>query len=232
MPSVDDTRWKSAPTETLVGPLNETEHRNAPPVLWYEGDVSLLRRSRRVSVVGTRAVSDDGRRRTVRLVRELVKRQVTVVSGLAAGVDTVAHRYAMTFHGKTIAVLGTGLDTAYPRENAELQSEIARAHLIVTQFPPGHRGAKTTFPQRNRTMALISDATVIIEAGEGSGTLHQGWEALRLGRPLFLLKSVVDSGLAWPKEMLDYGAMVLSEPNDLFHTIRPADHDPSDAAAF
>ncbi len=87
-----------------------------------------------------------------------------------------------------------------------------RDHLAVSQFAPGSAGGKKCFPMRNRTMALLSDATVIVEAGDGSGTLHQGWEALRLGRPLFLLDSVAKNDtLAWPGEMLGYGAEVLSE---------------------
>ena len=90
-------------------------------------------------------------------------------------------------------------------------------HLVVSQFASGHPVRRTNFPRRNRTMALVSNATVIIEAGETSGTLHQGWEALRLNRPLFILRSVAeDPGLKWPGEMLDYGALVLSEPDEIF----------------
>jgi DNA processing protein len=226
---VREPRFSS--TSEMLGPLNEVERRNAPATLWWAGDVELLRRGRRVSVVGTRHMTDDGRRRTIRLVREMTKRNVIVVSGLAAGIDTAAHRAAISFQGRTIAVIGTGIDIAFPRENHALQSEIARDHLLVSQFPPGHRGAKKTFPKRNRTMVLISDATVIVEAREGGGTLHVGWEALRLGRPLFILRSVVESPLEWPKRMIEYGAMVLSEPDDLFAALRPDDA-PVGAVAF
>ena len=89
-----------------------------------------------------------------------------------------------------------------------------REQLVVSQFPPGYPSQKKNFPMRNRTMALITDATVIVEAGEKSGTLHQGWEALRLGRLLFLLESVAkDDRLSWPAEMIRYGAQVLSREN-------------------
>ncbi len=96
-------------------------------------------------------------------------------------------------------------------------------HLVVSQFAPGSSGGRKCFPMRNRTMALISDATVIVEAGEASGTLHQGWEALRLGRPLFLLESAATNpNLNWPKEMLSYGAEVLSEETvDFFFDALP-----------
>ena len=83
----------------------------------------------------------------------------------------------------TIAVLGTDLDDCYPPENRPLQERLMREHLVISQFPSGTPSRRTNFPRRNRTMALLTDATVIIEAGESSGTLDQGWEALRLGRP-------------------------------------------------
>ncbi len=110
-----------------------------------------------------------------------------------------------------IAVLGTPLDKAYPAKNRELLEAIKRDHLAVSQFPLGYPAKKENFPRRNRTMALISDATVIVEAGEKSGTRSQGWEALRLGRLLFIMRNVADDpGLTWPKEMIGHGAQILS----------------------
>lgn len=134
-----------------------------------------------------------------------------IVSGLAEGIDTAAHTAAIDAGGRTIAVLGTPLDVFYPAGNRNLQSLIMRDHLCISQFPPGTPAQRGNFPMRNRTMALLSDATVIVEAGEKSGSLHQGWEALRLGRPLFLIRSVFsDPSLSWPCEMERYGAMPLS----------------------
>jgi DNA processing protein len=196
----------------LLGALNAVERKNAPEYLWIEGDRSLLRPRPRVSIVGTRKASADGLSRTARLTRELVANDVIIVSGLARGVDTAAHRTCIESGGRTVAVLGGPLDSTYPPENADLQRLIASKHLVVSQFPPGTPIRPTQFPRRNRTMALLTDATVIVEAGEGSGTLSQGWEALRLGRALFILKSVAeDSELKWPTEMLNYGAEVLSD---------------------
>lgn len=199
----------------LLGTLNEVEQKNAPKTLFVAGDVGLLTGGQlRVSVVGTREPTPEGAERTRALALELTRRGITVVSGLAKGVDTAAHRAAIENGGRTIAVLGTPLDVAYPAENRELQHLIMHEHLAVSQFPRGMRGGAKAFPMRNRTMALISDATVIVEAGEGSGTLHQGWEALRLGRPLLLMESLVERGdLTWPAEMLRFGAEVLSRGN-------------------
>ena len=206
----------------LIGPLNEVERRHAPAWLYVSGRTQLLRERRRVAIVGSRKASEDGLKRAARVARILVGQSVIVVSGLAEGIDAAAHRAAIHHSGDTIAVIGTPLDRAYPSSNAELQREIARDHLVVSQFPIGHSVQRHYFVMRNQTMALLSDVSVIIEAGEGSGTLSQGWEALRLGRPLFLLKSVVDDpGLSWPAKMLDYGALVLAEPEDLLASLPP-----------
>lgn len=214
----------------LLGPLNAVEQKFAPPTLWTAGNASLLQRHPRVAVVGTRHPSAEGVRRARRLVKSVVAEGAIVVSGLAQGVDTIAHTEAMAQGGRTIAVVGTPLNEVFPAANAALQRKIATEHLVVSEFAPGSAVARGNFPRRNRTMALIADASVIVEAGEGSGTLSQGWEALRLGRPLFLLKSLVESGLEWPRKMLDHGALVLSGVDDLLRAL-PTD-DIREAVAF
>lgn len=202
--------------EEALGPLNEFEQRHAPKRLYLAGDRTLIRRLK-VSVVGSRKASDEGLRRAARLTRELVKRNVVVVSGLAAGIDAAAHQTAIDASGRTIAVIGTPLDDVHPKKHRELQALIAREHLVVSQFPSGYPVLPRNFPIRNRTMALIVDASVIVEASDGSGTLSHGWEALRLARPLFIMRSVVEvPGLKWPAEMIDYGALVLSKPDELY----------------
>ena len=198
--------------EELLGPLNAVETRNAPEELFVAGDTSLLANGARVSIVGTRRASKEGLGRAARLSRLLVENGKVVVSGLAEGIDTAAHQAAIDSGGRTIASLGTPLDKFYPASNRNLQELIMREHLAVSQFAPGSSGGRRCFPMRNRTMALITEATVIVEAGEGSGTLHQGWEALRLGRLLFLMESVTKNReLSWPAEMLEYGAQILSD---------------------
>lgn len=197
--------------EELLGLLNEVEKKNAPKRLFVEGKRELLEAGPRVSVVGSRKASKEGVQRVASLVRQLVSNGVVVVSGLAEGIDTVAHETAIQEKGHTIAVLGTPLDKVFPAKNRALQELIMREHLAISQFPSGHPSFPKNFPMRNRTMALIADSTVIVEAGEKSGTLHQGWEALRLGRPLFLMESLAQNqALTWPKELIRYGAQVLS----------------------
>lgn len=197
----------------LLGPLNAVEAKHAPKQLWAAGDVTLLESGSRVSVVGSRGVSQQGVNRTTKLVRALVERQMIVVSGLAQGVDTVAHTTAIEAGGRTIAVLGTPLDIASPAQNSDLQALIMREHLAISQFEAGTPVRRHNFPARNRTMALFSDATVIVEAGPKSGTEHQAWEALRLGRMLFVLKSVAEAGHEWVTKVIHYGAQVLTDEN-------------------
>lgn len=214
----------------LLGPLNAVEQKFAPQVLWTRGDTTLLERHPRVAVVGTRSPSSEGERRTRRLVKELVKVGAVVVSGLAAGIDTIAHTQTLALGGKTIAVVGTPLDEVFPKANASLQERIGETALLISEFAPRSKVSRGNFPRRNRTMALVSDASVIVEAGPTSGTISLGWEAIRLGRPLFLLESLVDAGLPWPREMVEHGAFVLHDMADLLDVL-PTD-EIRDAVSF
>lgn len=196
----------------LLGQLNEVERKFAPVKLFITGHPEILEKRPRVSIVGSRKASPTGIQRAKKLARLVVERGGIVVSGLATGIDTAAHTAAMEANGFTVAVLGTPLNQNYPKENAELQRNIQNSHLCISQFAPGYPVQRQNFPIRNRTMALISDATVIIEAGDTSGSISQGWEALRLGRGLFISKWITENKtLRWPKEMLGYGAEVLSD---------------------
>ena len=199
--------------EGLLGPLNEVERKNAPTRLFVAGHSEILHSGARVSIVGSRRASKRGLDNARALSEALAQEGVVIVSGLAEGIDTSAHWAAIGAKGRTVAVLGTPLDRFYPASNRGLQTIIMREHLCASQFPPGVPPRRGNFPMRNRTMALISDATVIVEAGEKSGSLHQGWEALRLGRPLFIFESIIeDPCLTWPKDMVRYGAQVISLP--------------------
>ncbi len=216
----------------VMGGLNEYERRHAPEQLFACGDVTLLRAAARVAVVGSRKASLPGRKRVARLVSALVERDVVIVSGLAAGIDTVAHEETLRRGGRTIAVLGTPIDEVHPAANALLQARLMASDLVVTQFPVGHPTLRSNFPRRNRTMALLCHASVIVEAGESSGTLSQGWEALRLNRPLFILKSVFENEeLTWPEEMREYGAQVLEDVEQILHVL-PIGLPPLEEVAF
>lgn len=186
--------------------------------IWYAGDLDLVRRPA-IAVIGTRNVSDIGRRRASKFARELSQQGVVVVSGLAAGVDEQALGSAISNGGDVIAVIGTPIDKAYPAANAPLQEKIYRDHLLISQFEIGERTFPSSFPARNRTMAAITDASVIIEASETSGTLHQAAECVRLGRWLGITKSVAeDPRLEWPSKFRSYEKCIILESTTDFLT--------------
>lgn len=211
MPNLPPTSMPRITVRELLGrTLNDIEEKNAPRELFFAGDPSLLGRAPAVAVVGSRQATPEGVEVARSLARWLVARGVTVVSGLAEGIDTAAHEVAIAVGGRTVAVLGTSLSDGYPAKSLDLQRRIMRDHLALSQFPPETPVRRGNFPRRNRTMALVSDATVIVEAMDKSGALHQAWEALRLGRPLCIMRSQRDDpALAWPRELERYGAQVL-----------------------
>ncbi|WP_206367603.1 DNA-processing protein DprA [Sphingomonas piscis] len=187
------------------------QKRRTTKPIWCAGHLDSLQ-APAVAIVGTRKVSPAGAARARKLARGLATSGVAVVSGLAEGVDTEALTEAMTVGGRVAAVIGTPIDKAYPAKNAALQETIYRDHLLISQFPVGTRTFRSHFPERNRLMAAISDATVVIEASDTSGTLHQSAECMKLGRWLFIAKSVVeDRGLSWPAKFLPYEKTVVLE---------------------
>jgi len=194
-------------------------------LLYYQGAWELTE-TRCVAVVGTRKPTDNGIKRAQQLARQLVDRDFTVVSGLAAGIDTAAHVAAMETGGRTIAVIGTPLGVYYPPENRELQNRIAREFLIISQVPvlryqkqaiPQNR---LFFPERNVTMSALTDATVIVEAGETSGTLTQARAALHQGRKLFILDSCFQrTDLSWPASFEQRGAIRVRNFEDIWKAL-------------
>jgi DNA processing protein len=224
METLDSTHVAGVGPEVLLGrPLNDVERKFAPRTLYTQGPMQIPLPRPRVSIVGARKASEEGLKSAAEITRTLGASGVVIVSGLAEGIDTSAHKSALGAGGRTIAVIGTPLDKVYPSKNTGLQQEIMRNHLVISQFAIGHPTLPKNFVLRNRTMALISDATIIVEAGEKSGSLHQGWEALRLGRSLFIWKSILSDGrLTWPQKMMEYGAMELTDPGDVLEFL-PSD---------
>ncbi|MBX2805118.1 MAG: DNA-protecting protein DprA [Hyphomicrobiales bacterium] len=188
---------------------------------YYRGDWSLID-TPTVAVVGARQLSDKGIARTQRLVRHLVEDGFTIVSGLAAGTDRIAHTTALEMGGRTIAVLGTPIHKTYPRQNAVLQNQIAERFLIISQLPVLHYEAKDWrsnrkfFPERNITMSALTDASIIVEIGESRGTYIQSKAALDQGRPLFLLNNCFEkTDIDWPARFEKRGAVRVRDYEDV-----------------
>lgn len=162
----------------------------APPILFARG--ALVPADSAVSVVGSRKASARGLALAASVSRELVNRRVTVVAGLAVGIDTAAHRAALAAEGRTVAVIGTGIGRAYPEENRGLQEEIAARGLVLSQFWPDAPPRRHHFLMRNATMSGYGLATVVVEAGEHSGARAQARMAVEHGRPVVLTDLVAE----------------------------------------
>lgn len=170
-----------------------------PPFLFAQG--ATPGREIGVSVVGSRKASPEGLDFAAQIARMLVRRGITVVAGGAAGIDAAAHRAALEVEGRTVAFLGTGITQRYPSQNRNLQDRIAReGGTLYSQFWPGQPPAKWTFPQRNASMSGFGIASVIVEAGEYSGTRIQARQAQAHGRPLIIRDTVVNT-TKWAADM-------------------------------
>ncbi|KCZ62055.1 DNA-processing protein DprA [Hyphomonas atlantica] len=202
-------------------PKRLREARHPIELLYYRGTWELTE-TRSVAIVGSRKASIEGQRRAARLARHLVERDITVVSGLAQGIDTAAHMAALEAGGKTITVIGTPLHHVYPKHNKALQERIANDFLLISQVPAlrydaqDYRANRTFFPERNVTMSALTEATIIVEASETSGTLTQARAAIHQGRKLFILNACFDQGLKWPERFADQGAIRVRDPEDIW----------------
>jgi DNA processing protein len=198
-------------------------------LLYYQGWWDLAE-SRSVAVVGSRKPTSEGIQRTRQLVKRLVKDNFTIISGLATGIDTVAHTTALEAGGLTVAVIGTPLSHSYPRENTQLQRRIASDFLVISQVPvrryerQDYRKNRLFFPERNITMSALTEATIIVEAGETSGTLIQARAALHQRRKLFILDSCFRKGLNWPQRFADKGAIRVADYDDIRRYLFPTAH--------
>lgn len=171
-------------------PVNLTLVHDAPPLLFVDGDLNEQDR-RAVAVVGTRTASPEGQDLASAISTGLVSHGYTVVAGLAKGIDTAAHASALNAGGRTIAVFGTPIRTVYPAAHKPLARRIAQTGACVSQFLPGVRTGRWSFPARNLTGSGLSLATVVVEASESSGARHQAEAALRHGKRVFLVESLV-----------------------------------------
>lgn len=199
-------------------------------LLYYRGWWDLVN-SRCIAVVGTRSPTPEGEKRARQIVSALVYDGFTIVSGLAKGIDRVAHEAAIEAKGRTIAVLGTPISHAYPAENRNLQEKIACDFLLISQVPvkrwqsQGPKQNRMFFPERNITMSALTEGTVIVEAGETSGTLIQARHALKQGRKLFILDSCFrNPSITWPHRFADEGAIRVREYVDIQRHLSPSSH--------
>lgn len=188
-----------------------------PPFLFYRGRLDT-RDAGGVAIVGTRMPSDRGRRKAGEIASRLAEMNIPVISGLAAGIDTAAHRGALEAGGRTVAVIGTGILRSYPKENAALQAELGASQLVVSQFWPQASPTRTSFPMRNAVMSGYAAVTVVVEAAWKSGARMQARLALEHGRPVLLLEDLLEHD--WAREYANLpGTRVVSGPDDVLEQL-------------
>ena len=184
-----------------------------PFVIFYYGDISLLNK-RCLAVVGSRDCSQYGVEATIKIIKEL-ENNLVIVSGLAKGIDATAHRAIINCGGKTIAVLGCGIDYCYPSENIELYKEIKKNHLIISEYPYSSAPQKHWFPFRNRLIAALGENLLVIEAKETiSGTYHTIRAALELGKDIFCIPTMINQQ-SLTNRLIQEGAFLVENGRDI-----------------
>ncbi len=195
---------------------NQLREAYLPPlVLFYRGNFDLVNQ-RLLGIVGARDATNYSFESLKKLIPGTISHKMTVVSGLARGVDTWAHQCAIANQGKTIAVIGTGLDIAYPRMNLSLQQEIATEHLLISEYPNGSRGFKNHFPERNRIIAGLVETILVTEAKHHSGSLITANLALQNNRNVLAIPGGIDAELSvGTNELIAAGAKPVMRPEDI-----------------
>lgn len=187
-----------------------------PPAGLFVRGHPLERLRPRVAMVGARNCSPAGQEIASLLGAALARAGVCVVSGGARGIDAAAHRGALDAGGRTVAVLGCGIDVAYPRQNRRLLERIIESGALVGEYPPGVRAEPFRFPARNRIVAALSKAVVVVEGAAGSGSMITADHALDVGRDVFAVPAAVTSPLSWaPHALIRDGATLIRGPEDL-----------------
>jgi len=200
--------------ESAEYPVELLDLAQPPRELYAIGRTSALSRPR-VAIVGTRNSTAYGERITRTLTRALVRGGVSIVSGMARGIDAAAHRTALEERGNTVAVLGTGVDVPYPVGHRLLHRTIAEHGIVVSESPPGTRAGPGAFPRRNRIIAALAPVTIVVEAGFRSGALNTASQALELGRVVAAVPGPIDSDQSrGSNQLLRDGAVLIAAPED------------------
>jgi DNA processing protein len=217
---IDKTGISIITCQDELYPAKLLEIYDRPPFLYVHGN--LKKDNVNVAIVGSRLASTYGKYTTERISRELAREGVTIVSGLARGIDSAAHRGALAAQGQTVAVLGSGLDVIYPPENKKLYSAIAQNGAIISEFPLGTPPRAANFPARNRIISGMSYGVVVVEAGEKSGSLITARLALEQGREVFAVPGSIDSaGSRGTNKLIKQGAKLVENTDDIMEEILP-----------
>ena len=207
---------------TLIGDKypDRLKHIYKPPfVLFYKGDIDLINAHRKtIGVVGSRKSSDYGNFATEKIVRELVENDVIIVSGLANGIDSIAHHSCLESGGNTIAVIANGIDECYPLENKGLLDSISENGLVISEYPSFVCSNKENFPKRNRIIAGLSDGILVGEAKYKSGSMITVNRALEMGKEIFCVPDIISNESGCNK-LIKEGAKLVESGEDILNEI-------------
>lgn len=204
-------------------PENLRAAEDAPPVIYVRGQINCLRQPLSLSIVGARNASLNGRKLASQISCELTSQGIMIVSGMARGIDTAAHKgamFALNRSGNTVAVLGTGIDIAYPAENQKLCEQIAGQGAVISEFPLGTEPSAGNFPRRNRIVSALTDGTLVVEASLHSGSLITARLALEQGRDVFAVPGFpTDERSADPNKLIKDGAFLVENAEDILNVL-------------
>lgn len=204
-------------------PENLRAAEDAPPVIYVRGQINCLRQPLSLSIVGARNASLNGRKLASQISCELTSQGIMIVSGMARGIDTAAHKgamFALNRSGSTVAVLGTGIDIAYPAENQKLCEQIAGQGAVISEFPLGTEPSAGNFPRRNRIVSALTDGTLVVEASLHSGSLITARLALEQGRDVFAIPGFpTDERSAGPNKLIKDGAFLVENAEDILNVL-------------
>ncbi|MFR1674551.1 MAG: DNA-processing protein DprA [Alphaproteobacteria bacterium] len=204
-------------------PENLRAAEDAPPVIYVRGQINCLRQPLSLSIVGARNASLNGRKLASQISCELTSQGIMIVSGMARGIDTAAHKgamFALNRTGSTVAVLGTGIDIAYPAENQKLCEQIAGQGAVISEFPLGTEPSAGNFPRRNRIVSALTDGTLVVEASLHSGSLITARLALEQGRDVFAVPGFpTDERSAGPNKLIKDGAFLVENAEDILNVL-------------
>ena len=209
-------------------PPHIRELEDCPPILYVKGNIEVLKFPLLISIVGARNASVAGRKIASRIAYDLTNSDVLVVSGMARGIDSAAHKgamYAKNQAGPTIAVLGTGVDEIYPAENETLYEQIVDQGAVISELPLGTKAQMSNFPRRNRIVSAISCGTLVVEASLHSGSLITAKMALEQGKDVFAVPgSPMDDRSSGPNGLIKEGAFLTESADDVIKVLSTANH--------
>lgn len=204
--------------EDDIYPYNLKQIEDCPPILYALGDIELIKNNNALAIVGSRSASFSATKMAKKISSEVAQNNIIIVSGMARGIDASSHEGALSVNGKTIAVLGTGVDVVYPKENKLLYDNIIKHGLVLSEYPLGTLPQASNFPRRNRIVSGLSKGVLVIEASVQSGSLITAYQAVEQGRDVYAIPGApFDGRTSGCNKLLKEGAILVENSSDILN---------------